>query len=94
MTTRSKTNFPFIVGKVSEFADLFFRIGTPVVLLFIYLLGSKFATKDELDEAKERTTKIETTIAVMVEQARINDIQDKFIADHENRIRSLEMAKN
>lgn len=78
------------MGKAQALFDILFKVGTPVALLLVAWMGSKFASKAEVDSLRTDVNKIEKVIAVMVETNRINERQDESIADHEERLRKLE----
>ncbi|HYC65866.1 MAG TPA: hypothetical protein VEC14_14145 [Reyranellaceae bacterium] len=59
-------------------------------LAAIAWLNSRFATHADLQAIDRRVTAIETAIRVMVETNKVNDRQDEFIKDHEQRLRALE----
>ena len=78
------------MGKAQALFDILFKVGTPVALLLVAWMGSKFASKAEVDALRSDVNEIEKVLAVMVETNRINERQDQTIADHEERLRKLE----
>lgn len=81
---------PAPITRVHAFFDIMFKVGTPLGLALVAWLGSQFATKGEVDELKTKVSEIEKILAVMVETNRVNERQDKTLADHEDRLRRLE----
>lgn len=75
---------------IARWADLVFKIGTPLALAALFFLKSSFATRPELQAVSDRISAIEATLAVMAEQNRTNERQDKRIEDHEIRLRAVE----
>ena len=78
------------IAKTNALLDIIFKIGTPLGLLLVAWMGTQFASKEEVDTLQSKVSEIEKVLAVMVETNRVNERQDKDIADHEARIRSLE----
>ena len=75
---------------LARWADLIFKIGTPLALAALFFLKSSFATRAELQVVSDRISGIEAALAVMIEQNRTNERQDKRLDDHESRLRGLE----
>ena len=70
--------------------DTLFKVGTPLGLALVAWMGSKFATRAELQALQGQVSEIEKVIAVIVEQNKVNQRQDDTLADHEERLRALE----
>jgi hypothetical protein len=75
---------------VARWADLTYKIGVPLGLAALFFLKSSFATRAELQGMASRIDGIESAIAVMIEQNKTNERQDKRIEDHEIRLREVE----
>lgn len=78
---------------IARWADLIFKIATPIALAALFFLKSSFATRPELQAVSDRISAIEATLAVMVEQNRTNERQDKRLEDHETRLRVVEFRR-
>ncbi len=88
-TTR-KQSWLDIGGKVGA-------VITPLGVLVLLLLQSQFESrKDYIDDSAKlngRVESIEKILVQMAEASKINDRQESELADHENRLRSLEHLK-
>jgi len=78
------------MGRAQAFFDIVFKVGTPIGLLLVAWMGSKFASKAEVDLIRTQVNEIEKVLAVMVETNRVNERQDITLTDHEERLRELE----
>lgn len=74
----------------SKHFDLALKIATTVALLGVALLGTKFVTKEEFNSTNARIEKIEAVLIRMEANAETDKRHDILLADHENRIRTLE----
>lgn len=77
---------------LSFWADIVFKVGTPVVLCAMFFLRKSFASHEEVRAVNERVTAIETAIKVMVEQNKVFERHERRLEDHETRLRGLEHA--
>ncbi len=78
---------------LTKWADLIYKIGVPLGLAALFFLKSSFATKAELEAVASQVRELQSTLAVMVEQNRTNERQDKRIEDHEQRLRLVEARR-
>lgn len=69
------------------------KIGTFVALIGVALLGTKFATKEEFAIVNQRIEKIEQVLIRMEANAETDKRHDAKLADHETRIRTLELKR-
>jgi hypothetical protein len=69
--------------------------GTPVGVVILLLLQGQFVSRKEFSDSSDklsgRVEQIEKVLVQMTEAAKQNDRQDIQIADHEHRLRELEM---
>lgn len=70
--------------------DLGLKIASTLALFAVALLGTKFVTKEEFTAANARIEKIEAVLIRMEVNAETDKRHDNLLADHENRIRTLE----
>jgi hypothetical protein len=80
--------------KSDEFFRLFdnaLKIGTFLALVGVALLGTKFVTKEEFTAANSRIEKIEQVLIRMEQNAITDTRHDALLADHEQRLRKLEI---
>ena len=70
---------------------------TPIGVAVVLLLQTQFVSRKEFGDASdklgERVATIEKVLVQMAEAAKQNDRQDIQIADHEHRLRELEMHR-
>jgi hypothetical protein len=70
-------------------------IVTPIGVGIVLLLQTQFVSRKEFSDASDklgdRVATIEKVLVQMAEAAKQNDRQDISLADHERRIRALEM---
>jgi uncharacterized membrane protein affecting hemolysin expression len=78
---------------VIRYWDVVLKIATTVALVAVALLGTRFVTKEEFISANQRIEKIEQVLIRMEQNAEVDKRHDFILADHEQRIRSLEKAK-
>lgn len=74
--------------------DTIVKLATPVGVIAMLILQSQFVTRSEFQKSLEltdaRLAKIETVLIRMESGAETDKRHDTTIADHENRIRTLE----
>lgn len=74
--------------------DTIVKLATPVGVIAMLILQSQFVTRSEFAKSLEltdaRLAKIETVLIRMESGAETDKRHDATIADHENRIRTLE----
>ena len=74
--------------------DTIVKLATPVGVIAMLILQSQFVTRAEFQKSLEltdaRLAKIETVLIRMESGAETDKRHDTTIADHENRIRTLE----
>jgi hypothetical protein len=78
---------------VIRYWDVVLKIATTVALAAVALLGTRFVTKEEFIASNQRIEKIEQVLIRMEQNAETDKRHDFILADHEQRIRSLEKAK-
>ena len=83
---------------VVKYFDIGLKLLTVFALLSVAFLGTKFVSRDEFKEANDllsgRITKIEEVLIRMEANYETDKRHDILLADHENRIRSIEKAKS
>lgn len=77
--------------EVSIIADLAFKIGTPMVLIVLLALNTRYATREDFSRIVEQVTKLNTTLAVMEAEANALKEHKRRLDSHSERIRSLEI---
>jgi hypothetical protein len=78
---------------VIRYWDVVLKIATTVALVAVALLGTRFVTKEEFISANQRIEKIEQVLIRMEQNAEVDKRHDFILADHEQRIRSLEKTR-
>ena len=73
-----------------RYFDTLLKVGTFVALIGVALLGTKFATKEEFSLLNARIEKIEQVLIRMEINAETDKRHDIQLADHEQRLRTLE----
>jgi hypothetical protein len=73
-----------------KYWDLGLKVATTIALVAVALLGTKFVTKEEFISANQRIEKIEQVLIRMERNAEVDKRHDFILADHEQRIRTLE----
>jgi hypothetical protein len=79
------------MNDITKYFDIFLKIATTVALLAVALLGTKFVTKEEFTAANSRIEKIEQVLIRMEQNAVTDTRHDALLADHEQRLRRLEI---
>jgi hypothetical protein len=83
---------------VVKYFDIGLKLLTVFALLSVAFLGTKFVSRDEFKEANDvlsgRIGKIEEVLIRMEANYETDKRHDMLLADHENRIRSIEKAKS
>lgn len=96
--------FDKVLGRLGGIVSVLGAVGGITAAVAVLWLQSQFLTRNEFDLHKKDTFEliqkmeanlnaIEKTLAVMVEADKHNARQDAAIADHEQRLRSLERAR-
>jgi hypothetical protein len=70
--------------------DVVLKVATTIALIAVALLGTRFVTKEEFVAANQRIEKIEQVLIRMEQNAEVDKRHDFILADHEQRIRTLE----
>jgi hypothetical protein len=73
-----------------KYWDIGLKVATTATLIAVALLGTKFVTKEEFISANQRIEKIEQVLIRMEQNAETDKRHDFILADHEQRIRTLE----
>jgi hypothetical protein len=77
-----------------KYLDLAFKAAVPVGVIIMLMLQANFVTRSEFlvlsDKMSDRISKIEQVLIRMEATAETDRRQDTLLADHENRLRSLE----
>lgn len=76
--------------KLKFYAEWGYRIILAILVAATLYLKNNYASHEEVGLVGERVVKIETALAVLVEQNKVNDRQDRQLEDHESRIRDME----
>ena len=78
-----------------EIASKVGAIITPLGVALVLMLQTQFVSRKEFSDASDklsgRVENIEKVLVQMAEAAKQNDRQDQVIADHERRLRDLEL---
>ena len=77
--------------EMMRYFDNALKIGTFLALVGVALLGTKFVTKEEFTAANSRIEKIEQVLIRMEQNAITDTRHDALLADHELRLRKLEI---
>lgn len=73
-------------------AEWIYRAIVVAGLAALAWLNSNYVTRAEFDQTRVTIAGIERTLAIMVEQNKVNDRQDTALQDHEVRLRTLERS--
>jgi hypothetical protein len=76
--------------EVLRYWDVVLKVATTLALIAVALLGTRFVTKEEFVAANQRIEKIEQVLIRMEQNAEVDKRHDFILADHEQRIRTLE----
>lgn len=71
--------------------DTIIKIATALLVMVVIVLQSNYATKDEIYEIKVDIAKITTSVALLAEQQKQDDRQDKSIEALETKVQELEV---
>ena len=77
--------------QISRYFDTALKVATTAALIIVALLGTKFVTKEEFTAANSRIEKIEQVLIRMEQNAITDTRHDALLADHEQRLRKLEI---
>lgn len=78
---------------LTRWVDIIYKLAVPLGLAALFFLRASFVTKPELEAVSTQVREIQRTLAVMAEQNRTNERQDKRMDDHEARLRALELNR-
>lgn len=77
--------------QLSRYFDLILKVSTTFALILVAALGTKFVTKEEFRDANSRIEKIEQVLIRMEQNAITDTRHDALLADHEQRLRRMEL---
>ncbi len=79
---------------LGRWADLVFKIGTPIGFALLFYLKGTFATHEEVSQVADQVYQLKNTLTLVIEQNKTNERQDKRLDDHEARLRQAEARLN